>query len=894
MRGNGRRRLGWLAVVLVLVALLATSAWAEEKLATTVEKATKSGDVYGMTTRVSGKIACAGECVPTGSVKVTVTTYLTHTSGLPPFTASGTLNAEGRYSVSFTGLPHGAHSMKIEYQGDDRHAASMDANQMLSIYFPFLQTEFNVTEGASYGDDITISGYIRGQAGTVPEKPVQLIVDGNTVAARALGSSGEFSCTLSGVSAGSHTLKLVLESDGNHSSYQTERTFEVKKRGVRLADVQIQRGEGSVFLNGKLLTTDGKPVQPGNVRVVFDGGKSALCALSQAGGFSAFDDLPTAEGKHTISVRYDGNENYEALGGNAYHYIIGKLTPVVALDFISDIAYNDSGTVVGSVRGDADVGKPTGTVTVDIEGLSSENVSLSVDARYERPFTATWAKLGTYTVTVTYSGDERYYGASATTTVTVVAARPNTPAIGEGYTIDYRAETIDVWVGYEMNRAVDFSGEIVASGMMVQPGQGLFLRKAAQGNYLPSLVVLVNIPARPDAPAGLQGVDETAPGRSDGRIEGTSTAMEYQRSGEAGWTTCPDGAVTGLEPGAYEVRVKATERSFAGQTTQVTISVKARLAVKVRAFEAVTYGYERPLARYIYITNTGDGDAVIDRVQVSGAAYSVGGKGDLVKAGETMTSRRIQPKAGLNAGTYVAAVTVTYEGGAKATTRVSFTVNKAQQDAPAAPEVLASASGWVILKEAAASSAGTAAQYSKDGGETWQANGVFVGLAEGETYAFAVRYAEDENHEASLASEITRVAAEDGGESVVCSRELAALLLWHAENCPEPTGEIVPADVEPESWYADAIAWAMEAGLFENSEDGLFQPEEPLARDVLETALQQLALYRGYDETEITLRQESGDTFLPAHNGEDASAPVIVGEFTSALRRFDEAYAEKP
>lgn len=153
----------------------------------------------------------------------------------------------------------------------------------------------------------------------------------------------------------------------------------------------------------------------------------------------------------------------------------------------------------------------------------------------------------------------------------------------------------------------------------------------------------------------------------------------------------------------------------------------------------------------------------------------------------------------MNAGTYVAAVTVTYEGGAKATTRVSFTVNKAQQDAPAAPEVLASASGWVILKEAAASSAGTAAQYSKDGGETWQANGVFVGLAEGETYAFAVRYAEDENHEASLASEITRIAAEDGGESVVCSRELAALLLWHAENCPEPTGEIVPADVEPKA-----------------------------------------------------------------------------------------------
>ena len=97
------------------------------------ENPTRSGNVYGMTTSVSGRIICAGECAPTGSVKVTVTTYLTHTSGLPPFTASGTLNAEGRYSVSFTGLPHGVHSMKIEYPGDDRHAASMDADQLLSI-----------------------------------------------------------------------------------------------------------------------------------------------------------------------------------------------------------------------------------------------------------------------------------------------------------------------------------------------------------------------------------------------------------------------------------------------------------------------------------------------------------------------------------------------------------------------------------------------------------------------------------------------------------------------------------------------------------------------------------------------------------------------------------------
>lgn len=62
-----------------------------------------------------------------------------------------------------------------------------------------------------------------------------------------------------------------------------------------------------------------------------------------------------------------------------------------------------------------------------------------------------------------------------------------------------------------------------------------------------------------DGPRGLTCGMPTKEGANDGRIVNTTTEMEYRKVGTTTWIGCPDGEVTGLAPGDYEVRYKDTK-----------------------------------------------------------------------------------------------------------------------------------------------------------------------------------------------------------------------------------------------------------------------------------------------------------------------------------------------
>lgn len=79
-----------------------------------------------------------------------------------------------------------------------------------------------------------------------------------------------------------------------------------------------------------------------------------------------------------------------------------------------------------------------------------------------------------------------------------------------------------------------------------------------------------------EAPAGLSGVAPNSTGGADGKITGTSSAMEYRLQGSEKWTDCPDNGLTGLAAGTYEVRYKETETHAASAATVVVVSAPAQ------------------------------------------------------------------------------------------------------------------------------------------------------------------------------------------------------------------------------------------------------------------------------------------------------------------------------
>ena len=63
-----------------------------------------------------------------------------------------------------------------------------------------------------------------------------------------------------------------------------------------------------------------------------------------------------------------------------------------------------------------------------------------------------------------------------------------------------------------------------------------------------------------------------------------------------------------------------------------------------------------------------------------------------------------------------------------------------------------------------------------------------------------------------------------------CTRAQIVTFLWWAAGSPEPKGTVSFADVSADSYYAKAVAWAIENGITGGTGDGLFSPDAACTR----------------------------------------------------------------
>ena len=198
----------------------------------------------------------------------------------------------------------------------------------------------------------------------------------------------------------------------------------------------------------------------------------------------------------------------------------------------------------------------------------------------------------------------------------------------------------------------------------------------------------------PGAPTGLNGVNPTTLGGSDGKITGTTTAMEYSTDSNfaspAG-TVCSGTEITGLTAGTYYVRIAETDTHFAGATATVTVpaddvplTYTATVTPDGKTFAARTVGYGEQTAETFTITNTGTGALASLNVTLTGAnadSFTLDKTGfntNLATSGTTTFT--IKPNTGLAAGTYTATVRVTATNLTTIDKTIRFTVNSSGAD----------------------------------------------------------------------------------------------------------------------------------------------------------------------------------------------------------------------
>ncbi len=267
----------------------------------------------------------------------------------------------------------------------------------------------------------------------------------------------------------------------------------------------------------------------------------------------------------------------------------------------------------------------------------------------------------------------------------------------------------------------------------------------------------LTLAARPAAPS-VETVKESSEDAADGKITGVTTDMEYKADGAGEWTSCEGTEITGLTAGTYRVRVKAAAAAPAGKAADVEITVADKIDIAdavITIADADKQVYDGT-AKTPAVTVKVGGDTLTADADYT-AAYS-----DNTDAGE-------------------ATVTITGKGRYTGKATDNFTIAKAEQSAPAKPEIASKTDSSVTLRPIADNSVSKAkAEYSIDGA-TWQDSTEFTKLDSGKVYEFVARYKATNNYNASKASGVTEVTTEEISEDPISITTGAAITLTAAD-----------------------------------------------------------------------------------------------------------------
>ena len=127
---------------------------------------------------------------------------------------------------------------------------------------------------------------------------------------------------------------------------------------------------------------------------------------------------------------------------------------------------------------------------------------------------------------------------------------------------------------YKLSTAANFSDASATETTGLAAGT-YYVRIKAKTGYAPGAIAQVVVPAFKNkdqaAPTGLSGEAPTLYGGNDGKITGTTTAMEYKLVTGANYTAASATSINGLAAGTYYVRFAAKAGFNAGATATVVV-----------------------------------------------------------------------------------------------------------------------------------------------------------------------------------------------------------------------------------------------------------------------------------------------------------------------------------
>ena len=358
--------------------LFAAPAGATDSSSTVVAD-NSSGLATGGTLTFTATVTGAG-ATPTGSVTWTVTDPNGAAVACPP----STLDGSGDGTCTVTNVIAGTYSASADYGGDTNYDSSTGQDSAASISTATTGTTVNdnaagVATGGSFTFTATVSG-----PGVTPTGTVSWTVtdpNGHAVscAPSTLNGSGDGTCTVTDVIAGTYSASADYGGDTNYTGSSGEDTASV---GEATSSTVVADNSSGVATGGTLTftaTVTGAGATPtGSVTwtVTDPNGAAVACPPSTLDGSGDGTCTVTnvIAGTYSASADYGGDTNYDSsTGQDSAASISTATTGTTVNDNAAGVATGGSFTFTATVSGPGVT--PTGTVSWTVTDPNGHAVS---------------------------------------------------------------------------------------------------------------------------------------------------------------------------------------------------------------------------------------------------------------------------------------------------------------------------------------------------------------------------------------------------------------------------------------------------------------------------------------------------------------------------------------
>lgn len=391
--------------------------------------------------------------------------------------------------------------------------------------------------------------------------------------------------------------------------------------------------------------------------------------------------------------------------------------------------------------------------------------------------------------------------------------------------------------------------------------------------------------AGPAAPSGLEGVCPTAADTSDGKILGTTAAMEYSTdrnfASPAG-TPCSANETTGLAPGTYYVRMASTSTAEASEA--LTVLIPAYVPPEVTSVIVSPANVQVKKGATQQFTATVSGQGAYDRT----VTWSVTGG----TAGTSISSTGLLTVSAEEEPATVLTVTATSVGDNTKTGTATVTVT----DTPPTPPTPIGPSDPEPTVETVTTESGNTATTTTqpDGGreiEVKTPSGEVVAKVDlpadpGEGKKFAD--VKSGTWFETAVDKATAYGLFDGTSETTFSpntgmnRGMVAQVLYNLSGTPGyGRGSGAFSDVSGGAWYKDAVDWASRSGVVAGVSETSYAPGRAVTREQLVTMLYRYAKAIGADASSSTEISNFPDGSAVSDYAQEAVKWAVAEKFIS-------------